>query len=58
MQLDSFASLRLKQLQDKINKERKEAGLKPLTQSEVVGEVLENIAAQQLVYIASVFVRN
>lgn len=58
MQLDSFAAIRLKQLQAKINAEREQAGLKPLTQAEVVGEVLENIAAQQLVYIASVFVRN
>lgn len=46
MQLDSFATQYLKDLQRRVNEARAKEGLKPLTQSQLVGELIEQAATQ------------
>lgn len=57
MQLDSFATQYLKDLQRRVNEQRAKEGLRPLTQSQLVGELIEQAATQSTLFVASVFVR-
>ena len=57
MQLDSFATQYLKDLQRRVNEERAKEGLKPLTQSQLVSELIEQAATQLTLFVGSVFVR-
>lgn len=57
MQLDSFATQYLKDLQRRVNEARAKEGLKPLTQSQLVGELIEQAATQSTLFVGSVFVR-
>ena len=57
MQLDSFATRYLKDLQRRVNETRAKEGLKPLTQSQLVGELIEQAATQSTLFVGSVFVR-
>lgn len=57
MQLDSFATQYLKDLQRRVNEARTKEGLKPLTQSQLVGELIEQAATQSTLFVGSVFVR-
>lgn len=57
MQLDSFATQYLKDLQRRVNEARAKEGLKPLTQSQLVGELIEQAATQSTLFVGSMFVR-
>ncbi|HEJ0216513.1 TPA: hypothetical protein SLO96_002971 [Proteus mirabilis] len=47
----------VKRIQKKVNAERKELGLPPLSQHAVVAECVQSVMVQKTAYIGSVFIR-
>lgn len=56
MHLNSNTRKQLALLKAKVNKERKELGLPPMTTPQIIEECVDNIMCQSRVYLANVFV--
>lgn len=58
MQLDRASNEQLKELQAKVNAERKKFDLEPLTMPQIVASCIEFVGFQKMPYIGSVYIRN